>query len=106
MTDQAGPIPVGVLGARGRMGVEVCRAVDAADDLELVAAIDQDDKLSDAAAARVLVDFTTPDVVLDNLRWAVDQGINAVVGTTGFTAERLDQVRGWLSERPEVGVLI
>ncbi|WBB81855.1 4-hydroxy-tetrahydrodipicolinate reductase [Micromonospora sp. WMMD882] len=100
------PVRVGVLGARGRMGAEVCRAVDAAGDLELVAAIDQGDDLDAASAAQVVVDFTTPDVVLDNLRWAIGQGIHAVVGTTGFTDRRLDQVRGWLAARPEVGVLI
>lgn len=90
------------------MGLEVCKAVDAADDLELVAMVDQGDWLFNAsdAGAQVLVDFTTPDVVMDNLHWAVDQGINVVVGTTGFTEQRLDRVRTWLSHKPEVGVLI
>jgi 4-hydroxy-tetrahydrodipicolinate reductase len=99
---------VGVLGARGRMGLEVCKAVDAADDLELVAMIDQGDWLFNAsdAGAQVLVDFTTPDVVMDNLHWAVDQGINVVVGTTGFTGERLDRVRRWLVHKPDIGVII
>ena len=108
MTDKSEPIRVGVLGARGRMGLEVCKAVDAADDLELVALVNRGDGLSNAsdAGVQVLVDFTTPDVVMDNLRWAVEQGINVVVGTTGFTAQRLDRVRGWLSHKPEVGVLI
>src|SRR5262249_41368860 len=50
--------------------------------------------------------FTTPDVVMDNLHWCVDQGINAVVGTTGFTPARLDRVRSWLSHRPGLGVII
>jgi 4-hydroxy-tetrahydrodipicolinate reductase len=108
VTDEREPIRVGVLGARGRMGAEVCRAVDTAEDLELVAMVDQGDWLFNAAdaGAQVLVDFTTPDVVMDNLHWAIDQGINAVVGTTGFTDQRLDRVRTWLSHRPEVGVLI
>jgi 4-hydroxy-tetrahydrodipicolinate reductase len=90
------------------MGLEVCRAVDAADDLELVAMIDQGDWLFNAsdAGAQVLVDFTTPDVVMDNLHWAVDQGINMVVGTTGFTDHRLDRVRSWLSHKPDLGVII
>jgi 4-hydroxy-tetrahydrodipicolinate reductase len=90
------------------MGVEVCKAVDAADDLELVAMIDQGDWLFNAsdAGAQVLVDFTTPDVVMDNLHWGIDQGINMVVGTTGFTDQRLDQVREWLAQKPGVGVLI
>jgi 4-hydroxy-tetrahydrodipicolinate reductase len=108
VTDEREPIQVGVLGARGRMGLEVCRAVDAADDLELVAMIDQGDWLFNAsdAGAQVLVDFTTPDVVMDNLHWAVDQGINMVVGTTGFTDERLEQVRSWLAHKPDIGVII
>ncbi|MEU4421419.1 4-hydroxy-tetrahydrodipicolinate reductase [Actinoplanes sp. NPDC024001] len=101
-------IRVGVLGARGRMGLEVCKAVDAADDLELVAMIDQGDWLFNAsdAGAQVLVDFTSPDVVMDNLHWAIEQGIHVVVGTSGFTEQRLERVRGWLSHKPEVGVLI
>jgi 4-hydroxy-tetrahydrodipicolinate reductase len=102
------PIRVGVLGARGRMGQQVCRAVDAADDLELVAMVDAGDWLFSVADAgsQVLVDFTHPDVVMDNIRFAIDQRINAVVGTTGFTAERVDTVRGWLADAPGVGVLI
>jgi 4-hydroxy-tetrahydrodipicolinate reductase len=101
-------IQVGVLGARGRMGLEVCRAVEAAGDLELVAAIDEGDPLAGAldAGARVLVDFTTPDVVMDNLRWAIERGVSVVVGTSGFDEHRLGQVRAWLADRPEVGVLI
>jgi len=90
------------------MGLEVCKAVDAADDLELVAMVDQGDWLFNAAdaGAQVLVDFTTPDVVMDNLHWAVDQGISVVVGTSGFTEQRLERVRSWLSHKPGVGVLI
>ena len=90
------------------MGLEVCKAVDAAGDLELVAMIDQGDSLFQApdAGAQVLVDFTTPDVVMENLQWAIDQGINMVVGTTGFTEPKFEQVRGWLAGKPGVGVLI
>lgn len=104
----AEPTRVGVLGARGRMGTEVCRAVDAAPDLELVAMIDQGDWLFNAsdAAAEVVVDFTSPEVVMDNLHWCIDQGINVVVGTSGFTEQRLARVRSWLERKPEVGVVI
>lgn len=104
----AGPLRVGVFGAQGRMGMEVCRAVQAADGLDLVATLDQGDQFSTAADARaeVVVDFTTPDVVMENLRWCVDQGVHAVVGTTGFTEQRLDEVRTWLSRKPGVGVVI
>jgi 4-hydroxy-tetrahydrodipicolinate reductase len=108
VTDEPELIRVGVLGARGRMGVEVCKAVDGAEDLDLVATVDEGDPLSDAAdaGARVVVDFTTPDAVLDNLRWCIDQGINVVVGTSGFTEQRLERVRGWLADRPGIGVVI
>lgn len=97
---------VAVFGANGRMGAEVCRAVGRADDLDLLAGIDFGDPKEDAAAATVVVDFTHPDAVMDNLRWCIDRGIHVVVGTTGFTAERLDQVREWLAAKPEVGVVI
>jgi 4-hydroxy-tetrahydrodipicolinate reductase len=102
------PIRVGVLGARGRMGQQVCQAVDAAEDLDLVAMVDAGDWLFSVAdaGAQVLVDFTHPDVVMDNVRFAVDQGIHAVVGTTGFTPERLDTIRTWLADTPELGVLV
>jgi 4-hydroxy-tetrahydrodipicolinate reductase len=102
------PIRVGVLGARGRMGQQVCAAVDAAPDLDLVAMVDAGDWLFSVAdaGAQVLVDFTHPDVVMDNVRFAIDQGIDAVVGTTGFTQERLATVSEWLSDAPQVGVLI
>ena len=102
------PIRVGVLGARGRMGTEVCRAVDAAEDLELVAMVDQGDWLFNIAdaGAEVVVDFTTPDAVMDHLHWAIDQGINVVVGTSGFTESRYERVRQWLAHRPELGVMV
>ncbi|MEV6519880.1 4-hydroxy-tetrahydrodipicolinate reductase [Micromonospora chalcea] len=109
MTEQQNTVArVGVLGARGRMGMEVCKAVDSAADLELVAAVDQGDDLATVAqaGAEVVVDFTTPDAVMDNLRWCVENGVHAVVGTTGFTEQRLAEVQGWLADRPGVGVVI
>jgi 4-hydroxy-tetrahydrodipicolinate reductase len=101
-------IRVGVLGARGRMGQQVCKAVDAAPDLEVVAMVDAGDWLFSVADAdsQVLVDFTHPDVVMDNIRFAIDQGIHAVVGTTGITDERLDTIRTWLADSPSTGVLV
>ncbi|MDL4771484.1 4-hydroxy-tetrahydrodipicolinate reductase [Actinomadura xylanilytica] len=99
-------IKVGVLGARGRMGAEVCRAVDAAGDLELVAAVDQGDTLDALTAAEAVVDFTHPGVVMDNLRWCVEHGLHAVVGTSGFDPSRLETVRGWQAVAPAGNVLI
>jgi 4-hydroxy-tetrahydrodipicolinate reductase len=105
MTEQ---VRVGVLGARGRMGTEVCRAVNAADDLELVAMVDVGDWMFSVAdaGAQVVVDFTHPAVVMDNIRWCVDNGIHCVVGTTGFTGQRLATVRQWCAERPDLGILV
>jgi len=102
-------IRVGVLGAVGRMGTEVCRAVDAADDLELVAAVDLNDPLDRLvdAGTEVAVDFTHPGAVMGNLQFCVAHGIHAVVGTTGFDDERLATLRGWVEAAPhKVGVLV
>src|SRR4051794_5038587 len=90
------------------MGREVCRAVEAADDLALVAAVDVDDDLDSvvAAGAQVAVDFTGPGAVMDNLRFLVEHDVPAVVGTTGFDDERLATVRGWLDGHPDLGVLV
>src|SRR5829696_8168880 len=102
------PLRVGVLGARGRMGSETCRAVDAADDMDLVAMVEAGDWLFSVAdaGAQVVVDFTHPDVVLDNIRWCIDEGIHCVVGTTGFDAEKIATVGRWVAEAPGVGVMI
>ncbi|HQR27342.1 MAG TPA: 4-hydroxy-tetrahydrodipicolinate reductase [Nocardioides sp.] len=101
-------IRVGVLGARGRVGSEVCRGIEAAADTELVAAVDVGDPLEDLVTegAQVVVDFTHPDVVMDNLRFCVEHGLHAVVGTTGFDEERLGTLRGWLAQAPGTGVLV
>ncbi len=99
-------IRVGVLGARGRMGGEACRAVEGADDLALVAAVDADDSRSALSDAQVVVDFTHPDAVMDNVRWCLDAGINVVVGTSGFDQTKLSTVESWLAETPELGVIV
>ena len=96
---------VAVLGAHGRMGSEVVRAVDAADDLEVAGRFDVGDAL-DLSGVDVAVDFTHPDAVMGNLRACVDAGVHAVVGTTGFDQARLDELRGWLGDAPSVGVLV
>jgi 4-hydroxy-tetrahydrodipicolinate reductase len=99
-------IQVGVIGARGRMGSEVCSAVEAADDMELVAAVDAGDEFTPLNGAQVVVDFTAPGAVMDNVRWCVEHGLHVVVGTTGFDDAKLGQVRDWLSAAPELGVLV
>jgi 4-hydroxy-tetrahydrodipicolinate reductase len=101
-------INVAVLGARGRMGSEVVKAVEAAEGLALVAALDMGDSLEQlkGSAAHVVVDFTTPDSVMANLEFLIDNGMNVVVGTTGFDDAKLATVKGWLAQNPSVGVLI
>ncbi|MDT7790161.1 MAG: 4-hydroxy-tetrahydrodipicolinate reductase [Pseudonocardiales bacterium] len=101
-------IRVGVLGARGRMGSEVVRAVEAAKDMEVVAAIDADDPLQALvdAGAQVVVDFTHPDVVMGNLEFCIANGIHCVVGTSGFDNEKLAAVEALLASQPSVGVLV
>lgn len=95
-----------MLGAAGRMGGEVCRAVEAAPDLELVARIGGRDDRAPLRAADVVVDFTAPDAVMDNLHWCVSSGLSVVVGTTGFDADRLATLRDWLAGAPSVSVLV
>ena len=101
-------IRVGVLGAAGRMGSEACRAVDGADDLELVASIGSSDPLDELARSKVevAVDLTRPDAVMDNVQFCIEHGISVVVGTSGLDQGRLDQVRSWLAGAPGVGVLV
>lgn len=99
---------VAVLGARGKVGATMVEAVRDAADLELSAEIDAGDPLTllTDSGTEVVIDFTHPDVVMDNLEFLIDNGIHAVVGTTGFTDARISQVEQWLSARPDVGVLI
>ncbi len=101
-------VRVGVLGAAGRMGTAACGAVDGAADLELVARLGSADPLGrlTETGAEVAVDLTRPDAVMDNLRFCVEHGIHAVVGTSGFDEGRLDTVRGWLADAPTVGVVV
>ena len=101
-------IKVAVLGSKGRMGAETCRAISSAPDLELVAQIDLGDSLSDLekSGAQVVVDFTHPDSVMKNLEFAISHGIHVVVGTTGFTSEKLATLKSWLAAKPAVGAMV
>ena len=101
-------IKVGVLGAKGRMGSEAVNAIKAASDLELVAELDLGDSLDSLvkSGAQVVVDFTHPDSVMKNLEFAISNGINVVVGTTGFDDKKLSQIKDWLAKQPKVGALI
>ena len=99
-------ITVAVIGAAGRMGSTVCQAVEAADDVELVGRFDLDDELGDLAGADVAVEFSTPDATLANVLHCIRRGVHAVVGTTGWSEDKLDRVRWALDTSPGTGVLI
>ncbi|MBK6761948.1 MAG: 4-hydroxy-tetrahydrodipicolinate reductase [Micrococcales bacterium] len=99
-------IRVGVVGAAGRMGRTVCGAVDAAEDMAVLARVDVGDPLELVDDCDVVIDFTAPDVVMDTLRHCVPAGVHVVVGTSGFDAARLSQVEQLLESHPQVGVLV
>ena len=100
---------VAVLGAKGKVGATMVQAVQDAQDLTFTAGVDAGDPLSELVDSQtdVVIDFTHPDVVMDNLKFVIDNGIHAVVGTTGFTDERIRQVQQWMAAaKPDVAVLI
>ncbi len=99
-------IKVGVLGAKGRMGRTVCETIEGAADTELGAQVDQGDDRDALLDSDVVVDFTNVAAVMENLRWCVEHGLDAAVGTSGFGEDRLDEVQGWLAEHKHVRVLI
>ncbi|NOJ61241.1 4-hydroxy-tetrahydrodipicolinate reductase [Arthrobacter sp. 260] len=105
MTEQ---LAVAVLGATGRMGSEAVKAIDSAPDLDLVASLGREDSLDTlvAAGAQYIVDLSVPDATFDNVAFAVERGIHAVVGTTGWDDARLERLTSLLADHPATGVLI
>ncbi len=99
-------IKVGVLGAKGRMGTQICAAVAGDQDMTLAAGVDVGDDREALAGCDVVVDFTHPGAVMDNLRWCIGRGLDAVVGTSGFDDARAAQVAQWLAAAPGTRALI
>lgn len=99
---------VAVFGALGRMGSTSVAALNRAEGLEVVAQIDVDDSAQSAvdAQAEVALIFSTPDAAIEQVKFCIDVGIHAVVGTSGFDKSRQAEVSEWLKSRPELGVLI
>lgn len=95
-------IKVSVVGAKGRMGSHVVDAVNGAADTELALTLDAGDDLGRITPENtdVVVEFTVPSVSLNNVLALIGQGVDVVVGTTGWTDEKLDQVRAALAEAP------
>ncbi|WP_083274336.1 4-hydroxy-tetrahydrodipicolinate reductase [Brevibacterium sp. HMSC24B04] len=101
-------VKVAVIGASGRMGSHAVEAVKAADGMELVATIGRGDDLSAVveAGADVAVELTVPTSTEDNVHFLVSHGIHCVVGTTGWSDERLQRLEQLTEQHPDVGVLI
>jgi len=99
-------ITVSVIGAAGRMGSTVCRAVEGAPDMQLVGRYDVGDELGDLSGADVVVEFSVPGSAAANVAHCIDRGRHVVVGTTGWTPQDLTAVSSQLAERPGIGVLI
>ena len=99
-------IKVGVLGAKGRMGSQICAAVAGERGMTLAAGVDVGDDREALAGCDVVVDFTHPGAVMDNLRWCIGQGLDTVVGTSGFDDDRTAQAARWLAAAPGTRALI
>lgn len=103
-------IRVSVVGAKGRMGSHVVAAVEGAEDMQLALALDAGDDLTAISPENtdVVVEFTVPSVALGNVLTLVKQGVNVVVGTTGWTEDKLNQVSAALTEagNPDQSVFI
>src|SRR5450759_1156091 len=99
-------IKVSVIGAAGRMGSTVCRAVEASPDTQLVGRYDVGDDLGDLCGADVVVEFSVPGAAAANVAYCIDRGRHVVVGTTGWTPDALAAVTSQLAGKRGVGVLI
>ncbi|WP_308214961.1 4-hydroxy-tetrahydrodipicolinate reductase [Homoserinimonas sedimenticola] len=99
-------VTVAVVGANGRMGTLVSRIVEEDPELELVASLGSSSPWEEMLAADLVVDVTQPGVTGDVVRFAVEHGRKVLVGTSGWSAERIDELRGSLAASPEAGVII
>lgn len=101
-------IRVSVIGANGRMGSHVIAAVNGAADMQLVHALDRGDNLDaiNHENTDVVVEFSVPDASLNNVLAMIKNNVNVVVGTTGWTEEKMQTVREALAEHPQISVFI
>jgi 4-hydroxy-tetrahydrodipicolinate reductase len=97
---------VAVVGATGRLGQLASRIIESADDLELVARLDSQSDLSEMLGADVVLDVTVPAVSQGVVEYAVANGINALVGTSGWTSERIVALERTINGNLAVGVII
>ena len=97
---------VAVVGATGRMGALAIRLIEAADDLSLHAALGSADTLDRIDGADLVLDFTIPAVSPEVVNAALDRGIPALVGTSGWGADRIRSLETGIAAHPELGVVI
>lgn len=97
---------VAIAGATGRMGQLATRLIEASDEFELIASLDSSSDLSALAGADVVLDVTVPAVSQSVVERAIAQGSNVLVGTSGWTSERLAALERTLAENVGVGVIV
>ena len=98
-------IRVAVVGATGRMGTLVSRLIDSSDDFELTAKVSSHNSLSMMLGADIVVDVSVPAISPSVVDFAIENGLNIVVGTSGWTSERIANVLPKAAAAPDVGVL-
>lgn len=99
-------VRVAVVGATGRMGTLVSRLVEESEGFELTAGVDSKGELSAMLDADVVVDFSVPAVSPAVVDFAIEHGLNVLVGTSGWTSERIAAVEAKVGADPAVGVMI
>lgn len=97
---------VAIIGATGKMGRLASQLIEASADYELVASLSSADPLETMLGAQVAVDFTHPAVSPEVVEFATKHGMNVLVGTSGWSAERISSLSHALTDRPDVGVVI
>lgn len=99
-------IRVAVVGASGRLGAVACRVIEQQSDLELVARLNSRSSLDDMLGADVVLDVTHPGVSPTVVDHAVRAGLSVVVGTSGWSEDRLRGLRALLATREDVAVVV
>jgi 4-hydroxy-tetrahydrodipicolinate reductase len=97
---------VAVVGATGRLGQLASRIIESVDDLELIAKLDSNSDFSEMLGADVVLDVTVPAVSQGVVEYAVANGINVLVGTSGWTSERIVALERIIKGNLAVGVII
>ena len=96
---------VAVVGASGKLGTLVCQLVEDSDDFTLAAALGSRSDLSEMLVADVVFDVSLPAVSKQVIEFAVENGKSVLVGTSGWSRERIAALRPLIDAHPEIGVI-